>query len=42
MVGGFVKAEVSEGAKEKMGLAHAEMVNDGGNPDEKVERSTWS
>ena len=28
VVGGVVKAEVNEGAKEKMGLAHAEMVND--------------
>ena len=36
MVGGFVKVEVNEGAKEKMGLALAEMVNDGGTADEKV------
>ena len=35
-VGGVVKAEVNEGAKEMMGLAHAKMVNDGGTMDEKV------
>ena len=36
VVGGVVKVEVDEGAKEKMSLAHAEMVNVGGTTDEKV------
>ena len=36
MVSGVGKAEVNEGAKEKMGLALAEMLNDGGTADEMV------
>ena len=38
LVGGVVKVAVGEGAKEKVGLAHAEMVNNGGTADEKVDQ----